>query len=145
MSFYEDEQARIAEENRHARTGGCIAAILLLLLVPPVCYGLLTFTSGGQALASHAVLYYTYNGLPLAGLTPGLPQLAQQSCALDRNQPANYREQQAALTETYQEYVERYRAHYLRLVELDREIDFHPNPALIPATLNAAKLTYCTP
>ena len=144
MTFYDDEQKRIAEENKHAKSGGCIGAILALIIVPLICYVLMTFTTGGQVVQSHAVLLYTYYGIPIGSFLPGLPGLTQQSCDLDRTKPANYKQQQAELAETYKQYADLYRQHHAALVKLKRDTTIHEAPEKISTDINGAKIYFCT-
>lgn len=141
MTFFDDEQKRIAEEAKHAKTGGCIALVLLVVLVPPICYLLTTFTSGGQALKSHGILLYTYYGVP--AISPGLKDLALQSCELDRTKPEGYQQRQAEMGETYREYATMYRENYANLVRLGQNTGIHEPPEKISTDINGGKIGFC--
>jgi hypothetical protein len=141
MSFYDDEQKRLEEEAKHAKSGGCIAIVLLLIFVPPLCYALMTYTSGGQALQTHGVLTYTYYGVP--GIAPGLKDLALQSCELDRAKPAGYQQQQADLAETYKEYAAMYRENYATLVRQGGDTSLYLPPEKISTDINGGKIHFC--
>lgn len=143
MSFYDDEQKRLEEEAKHAKSGGCIAVVLLLIFVPPICYALLTFTSGGQALQSHATLLYTYYGIPIGNIAPGLRAMALQSCDLDRTKPAGYQQQQAQMAETYREYATMYRENYAKLVSLGQDTSIYDPPEKISTDINGGKISFC--
>lgn len=143
MSFYDDEQKRLEEEAKHAKTGGCIATLLLLIIVPPICYALMTFTSGGQALQSHAIVLYTYYGIPVGNIAPGLKDLALQSCELDRTKPAGYQQQQAEMAQTYKEYATRYRENYAALVKLGQDTSIYEPPEKVSTDINGGKINFC--
>ncbi|GAB4460573.1 MAG: hypothetical protein Kow0031_40050 [Anaerolineae bacterium] len=141
MSFYDDEQKRLAEEAKHAKTGGCIAAVLLLILVPPICYGVMNYTGGGRALQSHTVLVYTFYGVP--GVIPGMRDMALQSCELDRTKPAGYQQQQAEMAETYREYATQYRENYAALVSAGQDTSIHEPPETVSTDINGGKINFC--
>ncbi len=141
----EDQEKKYADEDRHARIGGCIGLALLLIIVPPVCWILATFTSGGQIVRTHLAAYYAYNGLPLGSLTPGLTGIAKQSCDLDRASPppANLKEEQAKLTQKYDAQVKLYQQSYAQLQQLGQSVSYYQDPGKIPGTLASAKLISC--
>lgn len=141
MSFFDDEQKRIAEEEKHARTGGCIALVLLVIILPPVCWAFLTLTTGGQTLAAHATMLYTYHGVD--GILPGIPALANQACDLDRAQPADYRQQQEELAEKYEAYAAQYHSSWQLLTDLDRDTSWHTPPEKVPLRINLGKAVFC--
>ena len=141
MSFFDDEQKRIAEEDRHARTGGCIALVLLVVIVPPVCWAILTFTTGGNILTAHATMLYTYYGVD--GILPGIPALAERTCALDREQPADYRERRDELAQKYEDYAARYHNSWQLLTDLERDTSWHIPLEKVPLTVNLGKAVFC--
>jgi len=143
MSFFDDEQQRLKEESKHAKTGGCIAAILLLIIVPCLCWILAAYTNGGRVIVAHATLLYAYNGLPLTAQTAGIPQIAQMACALDRTKPANYRRQQERLAELYESKVKLYQQQWNILKKAKQDTSFHEDMEKIPGSLASSKLIYC--
>jgi hypothetical protein len=141
----EDHEKQIAEENRHARIGGCVALLLLLVGGPLVCWAIGTYTTGGQIVQAHALSYYALNGLPLGTLTPGLTGIARQSCDLDRAQPqpANLQDEQEQLAARYEAQFATYRQNYNRLERLGQDTSFYEALDQIPGNLFSAKLIYC--
>lgn len=139
----EDHEKKIAEENRQAKVGGCIALVLLAIIVPTTCWALSTFTSGGQIVKAHALTYYAYNGLPLGTLTPGLVEMAKQSCALDQSKPANLIEAQEQFAQKYDSQVKMYRENWNALTTLGQDNSRYLDPSQIPGNLASAKLIYC--
>ena len=141
MSFFDDEQKRLAEEEKHARTGGCIALVLVVLLLPPVCWAFFTYTNGGQILGAHATMLYTYRGLD--GILPGIPAVAREACALDRVQPPDYRQQHQDLAERYETYAAQYHSSWQRLTDMKRDTSWHIPPEKIPLRINVGKAVFC--
>jgi hypothetical protein len=141
MSFFEDQEKRIAEEQKHVRNGGCIAIVLALILIPTACWFISTYTSGGTILGSHATILYNYYGL--GPIVPGIPAVVEQACELDRTKPAGYQQRQSELSEQYKESSAQYRSSYQALVKLDQEVGFYPPPEDIPPDLNVAKIIFC--
>jgi hypothetical protein len=144
-SFFDDEQKRLTEERKHAKRGGCIGAILLVVLIGPLCWALFTFTSGGQALASYAAIIYAYYGLPVHRVTAGLPDTARWGCDLDRAnpRPADYVQQQEYLQSHYESNAETYRKHYQKLVRLKKEVSWFEDPEKVPSRYVGGKLYFC--
>jgi hypothetical protein len=141
MSFFDDEQKRLAEEEKHARAGCWIALVLVVVLLPPVCWAFLTFTNGGQIVSAHATMLYTYRGLD--GILPGIPALARQACELDRTQPADYRQRREELAEKYEAYAAQYHSSWQRLTNLGRDTSWHIPPEKIPLRINVGKAVFC--
>ena len=141
MSFFDDEQKRLADEEKHARTGGCIALVLVVLLLPPVCWAFLTFTNGGHIISAHATMLYTYRGLD--GILPGIPALAKEACELDRTQPADYRQRHEDLAERYEAFAARYHSSWQRLTDLERDTSWHTPPEKVPLRINVGKAVFC--
>ncbi|MCG3206878.1 MAG: hypothetical protein FOGNACKC_00477 [Anaerolineae bacterium] len=139
----EDKEKKFAEEDRQAKVGGCIALVLLAFIIPAVCWGLATYTSGGQIIKAHALTYYAYNGLPLGNLTPGLIEMAKQSCQLDQTQPANIKEAQQQLTQKYDSQIKLYHENWNKLKSLDQDTSRYQDPGQIPGNLASAKIIYC--
>lgn len=144
MSYMlDDKEKMIAEENRHARIGGCIGFVIALIAIPLICWGLGTYTSGGRIVTAHAVLFYSYNGIPPLEFTAGIPEIAQQSCKLEQTHPANLEAAQAQLSARYAGRVEAYNRYYNVLVGLRQDTSWHQEPSRIPGNLQAARLIYC--
>ena len=141
MSFFDDEQKRLAEEEKHARTGGCIALVLVVLLLPLICWTFLSFTNGGQIMRAHATMLYTYRGFD--GILPGIPALAKEACELDQTQPADYRQQHEALAEKYETYADQYHSSWQRLTDQGRDTSWHIPPEKVPLRINVGKAVFC--
>jgi hypothetical protein len=141
MTFFDDEHKRLAEEEKHARAGGWIALVLVILFGPPVCWLFVTYTNGGQILGAHVTMFYTYRGLD--GILPGIPALAKEACELDRTQPPDYRQQHEELAERYEAYAEQYHSSWQRLTDMKRDTSWHPPPEKIPLRINVGKAVFC--
>lgn len=142
--MFDDKEKMAAEEDRHARIGGCIAFVIALAVVPLICWVLSTYTSGGRIVTAHAVLFYSYNGIPPLALTAGIPEIAQQSCKLEQTQPANLEAAQAQLTARYASRISAYNHYFSVLTGLQQDTSWHQDPGRIPGDLRAAQLIYCT-
>jgi len=144
MSYMLDDKEKMAaEEDRHATIGGCIAFVLALVVIPLICWGLGTYTSGGRIVTAHAVLFYSYYGIPPLALTAGIPEIARQSCALEQTRPANLEAAQAQLTARYASRVDAYNHYFNVLTGLRLDTSWHQEPGRIPGNLQAARLIYC--
>lgn len=144
MSYMlDDKEKMIAEEDRHARIGGCIGFVVALIAVPLICWALGTTTTGGRIVTAHGVLFYSYNGLPLLEYTVGIPEIARQSCELEQTRPANLESKQAQLSAKYAGRVDAYNRYYNVLVGLRQDTSWHQEPGRIPGNLQAARLIYC--
>lgn len=142
----EDREKKIQEENRQARAGGCIALILLAFICPGLCWVLGTYTSGGQIITAYGLAYYAHNGLPLGSLTPGLTEIARQSCDLDQAspQPANLTDEQDRLAKKYESQLKMYHQNWNKLQKLEQDTSMFEAPDQIPGNLLSAKILYCT-
>ena len=86
-SSLSDREAEYQESIKHAKRGGCIAAVLLLILVPLFCYVIVNFTSSGKGVWANGVMMYTYYGIPAIPYTYGFADLAKYGCTLDKTKP----------------------------------------------------------
>jgi hypothetical protein len=141
--FLEDNEKLDREDATHTRRGSCLALFLLFLIVPPTCWAITTFTTPGQSAKAYGALYYAYSGIPGVTMLAGLPQLAKQSCTLDRTQPAGYRETQEDLKDLYETKSKLYREQWAVLVRLKQDTSWFDPPEEVPADINGGKITFC--
>ena len=143
--FLNDNERLDKEDAIHTRRGSCLALFLLLLLVPPLCWVVLTFTTPGQFTVAYGALYYAYSGIPIPNvpMLAGMPDLAKQSCALDRTKPAGYQASQEELKELYAGKSQLYREQWAVLVKLKQDTSWFEPPEKIPSDINGSKITFC--
>jgi hypothetical protein len=147
MSIRREEDTLTPEEaTKHARRGGC----LMLLLLPFICYctiwPLLSWTPRGRMITAYAVLYYTYNGLPISfKYADGFPDIARAGCELDRQspRPGNYQQLQASLEADYDTFFGLYRTYFSVLEKERGDTSQYEPPSDIPGNFASAKLYYC--
>lgn len=147
MSAYKEDRMSIEEENKHARRG-CVIAFFLF---PLLCYccvlsPLANFTTVGQRASAHTVLYILSRGVPLPiPYARGLANTAIAGCQLDQAnpQPADYQDQQDALSTEYEVMMHFYNQHYTILQNTDGMLTRYDPPNELPGNLSSAKLFYC--
>jgi len=144
MSFsLEDRETEYQQSLKHARRGGCIAVFLLLLIVPPLCYVIVTFTDSGKGVWANGVMMYTYYGIPVVPYTYGLGDLAKYGCELDKTKPANYNDEHEQVAERYEANYDLYRDGWNTLKTLKWNTDFYESPEDFPKDFHSAKITFC--
>ena len=141
--FLNDNEKLDREDASHTRRGSCLALFLLLLLVPPACYVVLTFTTPGQSARAYGTLYYAYNGIPGVTMLAGMPELAKQSCSLDRTQPAGYQASQEELKALYEAKSKLYKDQWAVLVKLRQDTSWFDPPEDVPNDINGGKIIFC--
>ena len=142
-SSLDDREAEYNESIKHAKRGGCIGAILLLIFVPLFCYAIINFTSSGKGVWANGVMMYTYYGIPATPYTYGFADLAEYGCTLDKTKPANYKAEHEQVAERYQANHDLYRENWNLLNKLKWSTDFYESPDDFPKDFNSAKITFC--
>ena len=129
-SSLDEREAEYYDSLKHAKRGGCIGAILLLIFVPLICYVIVTFTDSGKGVWANGVMTYTYYGIPITPQTYGFAQLAEYGCELDKTKPANYKDEHEQVAERYEANHDLYRENWETLNKLNWSTDFTSRPRI---------------
>ena len=141
MNYQQDLSTQ--EENKLARRGGCIAVILIPIILLCLLCTILSFTSNGRVLVSKFMLNGTYNGNWVGFV--GFSDIAQSSCDLDyeRPRPKTFEDDQAALETQYFINLRLYRKYWSELKNNEGNTGLYTHPSRIPQTFQNAKHLYC--